>query len=203
MLLDFTELVKKYDMKIKGIVHIGAHYGQEHNLYKSIGVEKIVYFEPLKNNFEKLRENIKDDSLLFNLALGNENKEIEMYVENANQGMSSSVLKPLVHLTQYPHIKFETKEVVQMKKLDDVSFDKSEYNLITIDVQGFELEVFKGSIQFLEGVDYIFSEVNRDEVYENCTKIDDLTTFLNSFGFELVEINWVGGSWGEGLYIKK
>ena len=34
MLLNFNELVKKYNMNIKGVIHIGAHYGQEHQLYK-------------------------------------------------------------------------------------------------------------------------------------------------------------------------
>ena len=29
MLLNFNELVKKYNMNIKGVIHIGAHYGEE------------------------------------------------------------------------------------------------------------------------------------------------------------------------------
>jgi len=203
MLLDFDHLVSKYEMKIKGVLHIGAHYGQEHGLYKRHGIENISYFEPLQNNFEKLQENVVDGSTLHKVALGNENKKTKMFVETANQGMSSSILEPKVHLTQYPYIKFESTEEVDMKRLDDMDIDDEKYNMIVIDVQGYELEVFKGSSNFLKKIDYIFSEINRDEVYENCAKVEELSDFLSSYGFELSEHNWVGGSWGEALYIKK
>ena len=33
MLLDFSYVVAKYGMKINGVLHIGAHYGEEHHLY--------------------------------------------------------------------------------------------------------------------------------------------------------------------------
>ena len=203
MLLDFDHLVSKYEMKIKGVLHIGAHYGQEHGLYKRHGIENISYFEPLQNNFEKLQENVVDGSNLYRVALGNENKKTKMFVETVNQGMSSSILEPKVHLTQYPYIKFESTEEVDMKRLDDMGIDDEKYNMIVIDVQGYELEVFKGSSNFLKKIDYIFSEINRDEVYENCVRVEELSDFLSSYGFELSEHNWVGGSWGEALYIKK
>lgn len=202
MLLNFSQLFEKYNMNIKGIIHIGAHYGQEHGLYKSHSIQNIMYFEPIIKNYEILKQNVGEDAVLFNLALGNENKEIDMFVESANKGMSSSILEPIVHLTQYPWIKFNEKETVQMKRLDDIEFDRESYNFINIDVQGYELEVFKGSEKFLEKVDYIISEINRDELYKNCTVVDELSDFLSNYGFELVEINWEGGTWGDGLYVK-
>ena len=137
------------------------------------------------------------------MALGNENKEVEMFVESSNQGMSSSILEPNIHLTQYPWIQFTEKEKVQMSRLDDLIFEKDSYNFINIDVQGYELEVFKGAEKFLNKVDYIISEINRDDLYKNCTKVDELSVFLSDYGFELVEANWEGGTWGDGLYIKK
>ena len=125
-----------------------------------------------------------------------------MNVESANQGMSSSILKPKLHVNQYPHIVFNDTEEVDMKKLDEIDFDFSKFNLINIDVQGYELEVFKGSIEKLNNVDYIISEINRAEVYENCAKVDEIDNFLNQFGFKRVETNWAGHTWGDALYIK-
>jgi FkbM family methyltransferase len=203
MLLDFKNLVKKYNMKITGVIHIGAHYGQEHSLYESENITNIVYFEPLSKNYKVLKENVGDKSFIFNCALGNETKKVMMNVESANQGMSSSILKPKLHVNQYPHIVFNDTEEVDMKKLDEIDFDFSKFNLINIDVQGYELEVFKGSIEKLNNVDYIISEINRDEVYENCAKVDELDNFLNQFGFKRVETNWAGHTWGDALYIKK
>lgn len=203
MLLDFNQIIKKYNLKIKGVIHIGAHYGQEHNLYKENNIKNIAYFEPLKDNFNVLKENIYDQNVkLFNMALGNINGEIEMYVEKNNKGQSSSILEPKIHLTQYPHITFDNKEKVTIFRLDDVGLDINDYNLINIDVQGYELEVFMGSEKTLNNIDYIISEINRDELYKNCVKIEELTDFLSKFGFVLVEQSWDGGNWGDGLFVK-
>lgn len=203
MLLDFDNLYKKYNMKINGVVQIGAHYGQEHSIYKKNGVEKIVYFEPLKKNYDQLIRNVGDDSVCFNIALGNKNSEVEMFVENANNGMSSSVLKPDLHTNQYPHIIFDSKELVKMMRMDDVDYDFTSFNFINIDVQGYELEVFKGATSVLGHTDYIISEVNRETLYENCTMVWVLDEFLSGYGFERVETEWVGGNWGDALYLKK
>jgi len=202
MLLDFKNLVKKYNMKITGVIHIGAHYGQEHSLYESESITNIVYFEPLSKNYKVLKENVGDKSRIFNCALGNENKKVVMNVESANQGMSSSILKPKIHSIQYPHIVFNETEEVEMRRLDEINLDFLKFNLINIDVQGYEMEVFKGSVKTLNHIDYIISEINRDEVYENCSRVEELDVFLKEFGFERVETNWEGKTWGDALYIK-
>lgn len=203
MLLNLNNVIIKYNMRINGVIHIGAHYGEEHNIYKKNNINKIVYFEPLKNNFKILQSRVGNDAILYNLALGQEDRDVEMYVEKANNGQSSSILEPLLHLKQYPSILFKYREIVKMKTLDEI-IDNScgEYNLINIDVQGYELEVFKGSIQTLTNIDYIISEINREEIYKNCAKINDVVNFLGKFGFCLVEENWSGGGWGDGLFIK-
>jgi FkbM family methyltransferase len=203
MLLNLENLIKKHSLEIKGVLHIGAHFGEENSVYEKIGIENRIFFEPLESNFEILKKNVSEKYQLVKKALGNENKKITMYVEKANQGQSSSILEPHIHLKQYPHIIFEDREEVEMIKLDEFEFDIKKYNFINIDVQGYELEVFKGGKKVLESIDYIMCEINRDEVYKNCTKIDDLKNFLSGFGFELVEETWDGYTWGDGFFIKK
>jgi hypothetical protein len=61
---------------------------------------------------------------LVNKALGDQIGQSFMYVETANGGQSSSILKPKLHLTQYPHITFDSTEQVEMIRLDDYEFDK-------------------------------------------------------------------------------
>ena len=202
MLLNLNSIVNKYNMKISGVLHIGAHFGEENGVYNDLGIQKRIFFEPLSSNFRVLKNNIGENYTLMNIALGNENKKISMNVETANGGQSSSILRPVLHLTQYPHIKFETTEEVEMKRLDDLNLDLSEFNFINIDVQGYELEVFKGAEKTLHNIDYIMSEINRDEVYQNCARIEQLIDFLSPYGFELVEQTWDGGTWGDGFFIK-
>lgn len=203
MLLDFEQLIAHHQMKIKGVIHIGAHYGQEHNLYRKNNINNIIYFEPLKKNFEVLRQNVDENTVLYNYALGNEEKDVEMFVESNNNGQSSSILEPDLHKEQYPHIVFNEKQIVEMKKLNSFGIDYSKYNFINIDVQGYELEVFKGGTSALPHIDYIISEVNRGNLYKNCAMVEDLDKFLSDFGFVRKDTSWVGGSWGDALYVKE
>jgi hypothetical protein len=89
-----------------------------------------------------------------------------------------------------------------MFRLDDIDLDLSKYNFLNIDVQGYELEVFKGAFGSLKNIDYIISEVNRDEIYEGCPHIDELDNFLIQFNLQRVETNWAGDTWGDAFYIK-
>jgi FkbM family methyltransferase len=203
MLLNFDTLYSKYNMNVKGVLHIGAHIGQEHSIYKKYNINNIIYFEPQPHIFKILKQNVKDEAILINKALGSERKMMTMYIEHNNAGQSSSLLKAEKHLIQYPHIKFTDTIKVQVELLDDIEFDRNDYNFINIDVQGFELEVFKGAEETLNHIDYIVSEVNRGEVYKDCTRVEQLDEYLGKYGFERVETSWDGILWGDGFWRKK
>lgn len=203
MLIDLLKLNEKYKLEIKGVLHIGAHFGQENKVYELLGIKNRIFFEPLSKNFKRLCENVGDQFTLVNKALGNFEGTVEMYVESANSGQSSSILKPSLHLVQYPHITFPNKETVEITKLDNVEFMRQDFNFINIDVQGYELEVFKGSEKTLESIDYIMTELNIEELYENCARLDSIKEYLSNFGFKLVETDWSGFTWGDGFFIKE
>jgi FkbM family methyltransferase len=204
MILDLENLQFKYNLDIKGVIHIGAHHGEEDQCYKKLGIQNKVFVEPISSNFftmfDKLAEDDDKNVIYFNTALGNYIGHAEMWT-SSNQNESASVLKPKNHL-QLHNVQFGKKIKVPMTKLDNISLDRSLYNMINIDVQGYELEVFKGGAKTLEGIDYIMSEINRDEVYEDCAHIEELKEFLLPYGFELVESVWAGGQWGDGFFIK-
>jgi FkbM family methyltransferase len=202
MLLNFNEIVKKYNLNIIGTIHIGAHYGQEITLYEKHNIKNILCFEPMTETFKILEEKFKDRAILVNSALGNFIGEVEMYTETINKGQSSSILEPDYHLIQHPKIKFTGKEKVKITKLDEFISEKEKYNFINIDVQGYELEVFKGASEYLKTIDYIISEVSRVELYKGCPRVEDLDIFLSDYGFERVETDWAGISWGDAFYIK-
>jgi len=204
MLISLDKIIKDYSIKIQGVIHIGAHYGQEYNDYIRNNINNLIFFEPLKKNFNVLLSNIvlSDTIKAYNTALGNITGTIEMFVETVNQGMSSSILKPEIHLKQYPNIVFDNKELVKIDKLDNIEFNRTEFNMINIDVQGYEMEVFKGSLETLNNIDIIYSEVNRDEVYEKCCRVEELDNFLSKYGFNRVLTSWDGNTWGDALYLK-
>lgn len=206
MLLDLVKIVDKNNLDIRGVLHIGAHFGEENSIYNQLGIEHKIFFEPLLKNYQELIKNVTDGTCV-NMALGNQEGEVEMFVESANQGQSSSILEPDIHLKQYPHITFDSKNLVKITKLDTFITENNiklhDFNFINIDVQGYELEVFKGSITTLEHIDYILTEVNRSSVYKNCCLIDELDAFLSTYNFTRIETNWAGNTWGDAFYIKK
>jgi len=204
MFLNFKRLIRKHNLKITGVLHIGAHYGQEYDEYVRYKIENMIFFEPLKSNFSMLSENIKqtDKIKMYNIALGNMDGEIRMFTETDNKGQSSSVLEPQDHLKQYPNIRFDGKETVKIKKLDNILYERDKFNFINIDVQGYELEVFRGAVNSLQHIDYIMTEINRSYLYKDCVLEDELDVFLLYHGFERVETYWAGKTWGDALYIK-
>ena len=58
MLLDLKNLHDKYKMNVKGVLHIGAHFGEENSIYDELNYPNRIFFEPLKKNFDVLRQNI-------------------------------------------------------------------------------------------------------------------------------------------------
>lgn len=203
MLLNLENLKEKYNLNIKGVLHIGAHVGQEFNTYQKLGIENVMFFEPIESTFNRLKNNVGNNAILINSALGNIEGEVEMFTETINEGQSSSVLQPDYHLVQHPNIQFNGREKVKITKLDNFINTKNNYNFINVDVQGYELEVFRGGSEFLNSIDYIMTEVNRAELYKGCAKIEELDEFLNSYGFERVETTWDGGTWGDAFYVKR
>jgi FkbM family methyltransferase len=205
MLINFTNLRRKYNMNINGVVHIGAHYGEEIQEYVDNGIQKITVFEPLSKNFEVLAERLQDvnaDIQGYQTALGSERGTATMYL-SSNEAQSSSILKPKEHLEHHPDVTFDGTEEVEVSLLDD--YDLGESNFINMDVQGYELEVLKGGTETLKRVDYVYCEVNRGEMYENNAMIDDIDEYLGGYGFERVETYWpeTWYKWGDALYIKK
>ena len=193
-------------MDVKGIIHIGAHHGQEIEEYIDNGVQDILMFEPVSYNFKVLEEkmqNMNANIQAYQVALGNEDKKnVTMYLSDNNL-ISSSVLKPKVHLQLHPAVKFPGIEEVEMQRLDNFLDDTKDFNFINMDVQGYELEVLKGGAETLKHVDYVYCEINRDELYEGNAFVEDLDEFLKDYNMERVETDWSGTLWGDALYVRK
>lgn len=204
MLLNYNTIRLEYKMKVTGVIHVGAHHGEEVPIYLNNGITKIALFEPVSENFRIIQEHVSNynaDIVGYQVALGSENKEVDIHLASNNYE-SSSILKPKKHLELYPDITFDSTERVEVRRLDDYQLDG--YNLMNIDVQGYELEVMKGSEETLKQIDYIYCEVNKAEIYENNAYIDEIDNFLSQHSFERVEFKWwEDHDWGDALYIKR
>jgi len=204
MLLDFNTLYTKYNMNVTGIIHIGGHRGAEYEIYKRYpSIQNIIFFEPDPDSFKILKDFTKSDSsvICINRGLGPFKCKMDLNRETSNTGQSNSVLEPHLHKQQYPGIIFNEKYEIKIEPLDKYEPNPS-LNMINIDVQGFELEVFRGAKQTLNNIKYIMTEVNRAELYKNCCMINELDDYLGKYGFIRKELFWAGHTWGDAFYIK-
>lgn len=188
---------------ITGIIQAGGHIGQEVSVFLEY-CTNIIIFEPQKDIYKVLVEACRGTTVTtVNLALGAYSSEsILMFKDNFEQ-MSSSLLKPKLHILQYPMIEFKSTENVSMTTIDaffgDAPFN---YNMLVLDTQGYELEILKGATKRLSSIDYILCEVSLIELYESCPLLSDIDNFLYGYGYHRIELTLEGGTWGEAFYVR-
>jgi FkbM family methyltransferase len=202
MLISLSDIVEKYDMNIRGVVHVGAHKGQEIPEYLAMGAEKIICFEPLEENYIHLLKWRQDGVFPFKCALGDKPGVATMNI-STNDMQSSSLLNPKLHLEAHKDVLFTSKRYVEVKTLEMFRDQIVECNLLNMDVQGFEYEVLVGASDLVGQFDYVYCEVNSAETYENNKLITDIDDLLREFDFIRVETWWATDIWGDALYIKK
>ena len=59
--------------------------------------------------------------------------------------------------------------------------------LIKIDVQGYELEVLKGSKKILSKIDYLLVEVSKNRMYNNQATEREIVTFFKKKKFTIIK----------------
>jgi len=205
MLFSLEELSKKYNMKINGILHIGAHLMEELDVYNKMGIENILWIEgnaEIANNAKKLHPNQKIYTLLISDV---DDKEVDFII--TNNGQSSSILELDTHKIQHPEIieiyryKKRTKTIKTLYTEEKIN--SIEYNFLNVDVQGAELLVLKGMGDILNHYKYLYLEVNIQHLYENCPLIDEIDVYVAKFGFIRKETSITPFGWGDALYIKE
>ena len=204
-MLNLKILKYKFNLEIKNIAHVGAHNGKEVEVYKKLFTDSEIHlFEPNKSSFKKLESKFSNSKniYLYNFALGNTNEEKTLNI-SSNFPNTSSILEPHLHKVYYPEINFDDNEVVSLKKFDSLLIDN--INFMSIDTQGYELEVLKGSNEYLNSIDYLIVEINRKYLYKNSPLVKDIDLYLKPFGFIRAVTSYWGKEcvWGDGFYIKK
>ncbi|NBW15738.1 MAG: FkbM family methyltransferase [Caulobacteraceae bacterium] len=201
MVLDIVETIKNY--RIRGVFHIGAYFAEEKKWYNSNNINNIIWFEANPNYESIIKNNVGDDKVII-CGVGNKNDIIPFNI--ANNGQSSSFLEFGTHLEAHPNINFNEIKLTQVKKMIDIvsehNIDINNYNFLNIDIQGYELEAFKGFDNLLNNFDIIYTEVNEKELYRNCPLITDIDNYLYDFNFIRKLTNITEYGWGDALYIK-
>ena len=201
MLIPLHELVHKYKINFKGILHVGAHECEELNDYERyLSRDRIVWIEAMPNKVEVCKN--RYSNLNIEQAIVSDKIETILF-KVANNGQSSSILDFGLHSHYHPHVRYIGAFNCETKLLRDILPKYNiDYNFLNLDIQGAELKALKGMEEYLTKVDYIYTEVNSDYVYKDCSLITELDDYLRQFGLVRVETKWTDCKWGDAFYMR-
>ena len=134
-----------------------------------------------------------------------DNKEVTFHI--SNNGESSSILEFGTHLNHHPHVHYVSSIIQKTTRLD-TWIEKNHIpietlNFINLDIQGVELRALKSMEKYLKYIDYIYTEVNSEEVYKECDLIGSIDSYLIQFGFQRTDSRiYKQYGWGDAFYMK-
>lgn len=168
------DLMAEHGIPAKGVVHVGAHLGQEVPLYRSIGFNEIILIEANPHLADRLREIYPREQWLEvfirNLACASSPGTRTLHI--TEQDKLSSIYKPLTRRI------VETVEIATEPLSDLIHND---INVAVIDVQGAELEVVSGAP--LDTLDVIVLETHRRSKYAGAPGTDEALQSMKSLGW--------------------
>ena len=178
------------------IVDIGAHIGlfslKAMGIYKSA---EIIAYEPVRENFELLVDNIgrnylRDSVHLINKGVASQSGSYEIYI-NGQSSAKHSIIRS----------HDETKETREMDciGLTDIFLENKidHIDLLKMDVEGAEFEIFRSAK--IDDLNRIYGLVI--EYHEYIETVDGLISFLENNGFKLINRRQGGKEYTGVLYM--
>ena len=200
------EHLKKHNITITGILHIGAHECEEYASYTSYGIDpnNIIWIDGIQDkvNLSKSR-GIPN---VFKAIISDKDNEIITFYRT-NNDQSSSIFEMGTHLTHHPEV-FVTSSYKDTTITIDTFFkdnrlNSTKYNFWNFDIQGAELNALKGASETLKNVDVLYLEVSFEEIYKNACLCKEIDEFLESYQFKRVITYMTPYNWGDAVYIKQ
>jgi FkbM family methyltransferase len=167
------------------VIDVGANKGQ-FAVYARIRwpSARLICFEPLPIPRAKLMRVTHGQAEIHDCALGAAPGEGRMHL--ATRTDSSSLLALGARQKAIFGMEESGEFRVQIKRLDACLFTPLQRPvLLKIDVQGFELEVLKGSTGLLPNIDAVYVEASYVELYEGQALHEEIERYLIEAGFTL------------------
>ncbi len=173
--------------EISNICIVGGYLGKEVplllNKYPNV---KVTIFECSQRYSDKLEGKFRKNSnvKIIKKAVSNEKLDNVDFYETTLRG-SGSILK-LGDLAKSSYGAKQAEAFTVESTTLDIELGNEVLDCLWIDVQGAELLVLKGAQKILERTHSVFIEVSiLPDLYEGAVIMKNLTTFLDSYGFEL------------------
>ena len=201
--ISYSKISKELIRKCVGkedptILEIGCNDGTHTLWFLEVFENPKVYcFEPDPRAIARFKTKVgqRSNINLFEIALSDHNGEVEFYQSGGNLNeekakampkgwdLSGSIRQPKEHLIIHPWVIFDRKITVTTLTLDTWC-DKhgiGAIDFIWMDVQGAEIDVFRGGINTLTKTRFIYSEYCDRELYKGQFNLKQLMKYLKNF----------------------
>lgn len=196
-------IFKKYNIKCKGLIHIGAHACQERDMYLKNGLsdENIIWIEGNPVLVENIKNTLPTAKIYQGLIAETE-KDVEFVITNNEQ--SSSFLELKEHSKEHPDVievnRTKMKTITLPNLLKENNIDYTNFDFLTMDIQCAEYLALQGMKDILSNFKGIFMEVNTKELYTGCASLEEIKNFLKTYGFVLKDLWMSPHGWGDGYF---
>jgi|688.fasta_scaffold276923_2 FkbM family methyltransferase len=204
MLIPAQTIYKYLNITPKTILHIGAHLGEEYNDYKKLGwgSNLTIWVESEPDLVLQLKNKLDLANNLVILCTAWSQTGLTLNFNVTSNSQSSSLLELDLHKTLYPEISVIKTIPKITQRIDEILPSGFSPEFLNLDIQGVEKEALIGCGDLLQDVKYIYSEVNKVSVYQNCTMVWDLDEYLSNIGFRRILTSWhENDGWGDALYV--
>lgn len=204
MLIPVSDLFRIWKIQPENVLHVGAHLAEEEPLYRKYNWGQVTWVEAQPNLVKVLKKNLDPEfNIVYEAAVWDQSG-VKLSLNIASNSQSTSLLEFGSHSESYPDISFTSMINVETKTLHDLLPRDYFPSFVNLDIQGVDLQALKGLKEKIKFVNWIYCEVNREEVYKNNTLLSDLDNFLSELGFQRLYVQWAPPrSWGDALYAKK
>lgn len=197
----------RYGVVPRGVLHLGAHLGEEAPAYADAGVERVLWVEGNPDLMPGLQAAISPypaQRAVQAVISDEDGQDVVLHV--ASFTMSSGILPMTGHHRHYPSI----VEVGQQRAISITADtllrregeDGHPYDMANIDLEGAELLALRGMPNLLPTLKWIYMEVYFEELHAGDGMIDSVDSFLGDRGFSRVATENTQRGWGDALYVR-
>jgi len=187
------KFLKNY--KIDLIIDIGSHKGEFiKNIIKYIHFQKAYTFEPQKEVFEILKNNLINDNRILHNNLGISDKvgKKKIIINKLSSTSTMSKLDESSYFLKLKNFLIKQKKIKKIYDVETTTVDdyfkglNLQNSLLKIDVEGHELNVLEGSKNTIKKIDFVLIENQFFDIYKD-NNINECHNFLKNYQFDLIK----------------
>ena len=190
--VELQNMVK--DINFETIIDVGSNKGQFIILIEQLFPNTNIYsFEPQTQVLEKQKNffNYKKNIFFYNFALGSTSSIKKLFITRRKDSSSFFKINENENENKSKYYRINNEENTQIKSLDEVLIGQEIIKpiLMKIDVQGYELEVLKGSENMLKKIEYVLVEVSENQMYKGQPLANEVIKFLQDRNYQILKKN--------------